>query len=151
MSKAELVRAMQAEQGRSVSHAYLSQLEGGARIHLSAGSRDLLARFFKVHPGYLVDDPPGYQTEIASAALLERDSLTTWLANRAQEQQHDPVVYRVLLRLSRLDDPRRYLAVMDDLLDEPIEWLEELAPNRSGSSANRPRPARADRRIGSGH
>src|SRR4051812_40261882 len=64
LTKAEVARAMRAELGQGVSHAYLSQLEGGRRVHLSATTRDLLARFYKVHPGYLVDDPPDYQTEI---------------------------------------------------------------------------------------
>ena len=133
LTKAEVVRAMQAELGSAVSHAYLSQLESGARIHLSAHTRDLLARFFKVHPGYLVDDPPGYQTEIGSAALLESDNLRTWLANRAEEQRADPLVFRFLLRLSRLEDPRRYLALFDDLLDLPFELLERMATAAGGA------------------
>jgi len=93
---------------------------------LSVHSRELLARFFKVHPGYLVDDPPGYHTEILSAPLLEPDSLRSWLVNRAEEQRSDPLVYRVLLRLSELHDPRRFLAMLDDLLDVPSERLEQV-------------------------
>src|SRR3954454_3791013 len=100
LTKAELVRAMRRELGQGLSHAYLSQLESGARVHLSAHSRDLLSRFFKVHPGYLVADPPGYQTEIASRELIEAgDGLATWLANRAEERREDPLIYRFLLRL----------------------------------------------------
>jgi len=120
------VRAMHAELGSGLSHAYLSQLESGARVHLSAASRDLLARFFEVHPAYLVDDPPGYQAEIVSAPLLEPDRLRSWLANRAEEQRSDPLVYRLLLRLSQLDDPRRYVALFDDLLDLPLDVVECL-------------------------
>jgi hypothetical protein len=129
---------MREEQGEAVSQAYLSQLESGARIHLSANSRDLLARFFKVHPGYLVDDPPDYQVEIASAALLDLDGLQAWLANRAEEQRGDPLVYRLFLRLSRLENPRLYLALLDDLLDFPIEVVEaavsDLVASRAGGS-----------------
>src|SRR3712207_8370061 len=44
--------------------SYLSQLESGQRRHLTAPTRELLARFFKVHPGYLVGDPDGYETTI---------------------------------------------------------------------------------------
>jgi transcriptional regulator with XRE-family HTH domain len=136
LTKAELVRAMRRELGSGLSHAYLSQLESGARIHLSAHSRALLSGFFKVHPGYLVDDPPGYQTEIASPALLDAgDALSVWLANRAEERRDDPLVYRLLLRLSRHEQVRRYLALFDDLLDLPVEtiegWLQVGAPSEA--------------------
>jgi len=132
MSKADVVRAMHSELGSGLSQAYLSQLESGARVHLSAQSRELLSRFYKVHPGYLVDDPPGYQTEIASTALLdERDALDVWLTSRAEERRDDPLIYRFLLRLSRESEARRYLALFDDLLDVPAEtielWLESGA------------------------
>ncbi len=36
----------------------------------------LLAQFFKVHPGYLVDDPEGYQTELISDV---RGVRTSWI------------------------------------------------------------------------
>ena len=125
LTKAEVVRAMRRELGRGLSHAYLSQLESGARVHLSAHSRELLSRFFKVHPGYLVADPPGYQTEIASRELREDgDGLATWLVNRSDERRQDPLVYRFLLRLSRQAEPRRYLALFDDLLDLPPDRIE---------------------------
>src|SRR6059058_4449754 len=57
MTQMEVVKAMQEELHESISQAYLSQLEGGKRVHLTASSRDLLAKFFKVLPGYLVSDP----------------------------------------------------------------------------------------------
>lgn len=53
MTQGELVRALAEEQGESLSQSYLSQIESGARPHLRNESRKLLARFFKVHPGYL--------------------------------------------------------------------------------------------------
>ncbi|MGH2520575.1 MAG: transcriptional regulator, partial [Chloroflexota bacterium] len=39
MTKAEVLRAMRSEIGESVSHAYLCQLESGARTHMSPGTR----------------------------------------------------------------------------------------------------------------
>ena len=61
MSQQELARSIKKELGKSISQSYLSQIESGARPHLTNSTRMLLARFFKVHPGYLVDDPEGFQ------------------------------------------------------------------------------------------
>src|ERR1700694_4650946 len=76
MTQLELVRALREEIGKSgtkrnteksagkkrtISQSYLSQIENGARPHMTQSSRALLAKFFKVHPGFLVDDPDGYK------------------------------------------------------------------------------------------
>ena len=60
LTQSEIVRLLKKEQGQAISQAYLSQIESGARPHLTNSSRMLLAKFYKVHPGYLVDDPEGY-------------------------------------------------------------------------------------------
>ena len=59
MTQQEVVRAIKKEQRGTISQLYLSQIEGGSRPHLTNSTRLLLAKFFKVHPGYLVDDPEG--------------------------------------------------------------------------------------------
>ncbi len=56
LSKADVSRLMRAELGTGLSAAYISQLETGVRVHLSATTRDLFAAFFQVHPGHLVSD-----------------------------------------------------------------------------------------------
>jgi transcriptional regulator with XRE-family HTH domain len=56
MTQTEVATALRLELGLSLSQAYLSQLERGKRVHLSNTSREALARFFQVHPGYLVSD-----------------------------------------------------------------------------------------------
>src|SRR5215210_6353763 len=56
LTQAEVSKSVREELGGRISQSYLSQLESGARPHLTSGTRLLLARFFKVHPGYLVDD-----------------------------------------------------------------------------------------------
>ena len=66
MTQQEIVRSVKKELGKTISQSYLSQIESGARPHLTNSTRMLLARFFKVHPGYLVDDPEGYSTELLS-------------------------------------------------------------------------------------
>ena len=61
LTQAELVRAIRSELDETISQSYLSLIEKGSRKHLSNESRQLLAKFFKVHPGYLVSDPPGFR------------------------------------------------------------------------------------------
>ena len=46
MSQQEIVRAIAKEMKKSISQSYLSQLESGARPHLTNSSRMLLAKFF---------------------------------------------------------------------------------------------------------
>ncbi len=53
MTQQEISRAIEGEVGVRISQSYLSQIERGVRPHLTNTSRMALARFFKVHPGYL--------------------------------------------------------------------------------------------------
>ena len=62
LSQLEMARLIQKELGKSISQSYLSQIESGARPHLTNSTRMLLARFFKVHPGYLVTIPKVFRT-----------------------------------------------------------------------------------------
>src|ERR1700753_1967150 len=95
MTQQELVHAIAGEnKGRGISQSYLSQLESGARPHLTNTTRLLLARFFKVHPGYLVDDPEGYHEELGSDARTlyartQEDTLDLWLIAGAERFRRD--------------------------------------------------------------
>src|SRR3984957_10501729 len=89
MTQQELVRAIQADSNATngkatLSQSYLSQIESGARPHLTNTTRLLLARFFKVHPGYLVDDPEGYHAELLSDLRTTEDKLDLWLIAGAE-------------------------------------------------------------------
>ena len=80
MTQSEVVEAMKDEVGRGLSQAYLSQIENGARPHMTNTSRDLLAKFFRVYPGFLVDDPAGYSRELQSELLSMADAtVDSWL------------------------------------------------------------------------
>jgi hypothetical protein len=46
---------------------------------MTQSSRALLAKFFKVHPGFLVDDPEGYHTELTSDLRTTEGQLDVWL------------------------------------------------------------------------
>jgi transcriptional regulator with XRE-family HTH domain len=126
MTQVEVVKAMQEELGDSISQAYMSQLESSKRVHLTASSRSLLARFFKVHPSYLVSDPPGYSIDLQTDVEYETDRLNTWLAASAQEWYAEPVLHSFLLRLAESEEPRRYLELFQQLMGLSVDNLEAL-------------------------
>lgn len=126
MTQMEVVKAMQEELDESISQAYLSQIENGKRVHLTASSRDLLSRFFKVHPGYLVSDPLDFSTDLLTDMEQETDRLGTWLEANAEEWHGEPAIQAFFDRLGRVEEPRRYIAFFDQLMDVPVEKLETL-------------------------
>jgi transcriptional regulator with XRE-family HTH domain len=142
MTQQELVRAIRAEMDTAVSQSYLSQIESGTRPHLTNTTRLLLARFFKVHPGYLVDDPEGYHAELLSEARTlhtraDEDKLDLWLISGAERFRRDPELRRALLAAAQHEDTRRCLLLLAAILETPLladRLLEvlrpELAPRR---------------------
>src|SRR5260370_9629947 len=92
MTQMEVVKAMQEELHESISQSYLSQLEKGKRVHLTASRRDLLSRFFKVHPGYLVSDLPDFITDLLTDLDYETDRLGTWLRAIAAKCGGEPPI-----------------------------------------------------------
>lgn len=134
MTQQELARALKSESGKSLSQSYLSQIENGARPHLTNSSRMLLARFFKVHPGYLVDDPEGYHSELLSEVRVLEDTLDLWLIAGAERFRRDPEVRHALLQLAKHDDSRKCLVLLAAVLETPKlldRLLEVLKPERA--------------------
>jgi transcriptional regulator with XRE-family HTH domain len=119
LSQSELVRAIRAELGESISQSYLSLIEKGTRRHLSQESRQLLARFFKVHPGYLVSDPPGYHTELTSDVASVETALDRWLLDGATRFTHDPALSAALDRVATHAESRRCLVLLGEMLSMP--------------------------------
>lgn len=135
MTQQEMVKAIREDQGTSITQAYLSQVESGARRHLTDGTRMLLARFFKVHPGYLVNDPEGYHTELMSDVRAAEDSLDLWLVSGAERFVRDSEVSAALLRLARNEDSRKCLILLAAILEIPDladRLLQVLGPRREG-------------------
>src|SRR5216110_3455816 len=106
MTQQELVRAIQEsnqprpgsrKNGATISQSYLSQIESGARPHLTNTTRLLLAKFFKVHPGYLVDDPEGYNAQLMSDLGAFEDKLDLWLVSGAERFRKNVEVSKALL------------------------------------------------------
>ncbi|HKD09908.1 MAG TPA: helix-turn-helix transcriptional regulator, partial [Bryobacteraceae bacterium] len=89
LTQLEVARAIKKELKKPFSQSYLSQIENGTRPHLTNTTRMLLAKFFKVHPGYLVDDPEGYSTELISDLGALEDRLDLWLVSGAERFRAD--------------------------------------------------------------
>src|SRR5882672_3045599 len=106
MTQQELVRAVRKEQGKTISQSYISQIENGTRPHMTQSSRTLLAQFFKVHPGFLVDDPPGYHADLVSDLRTTEGKLDVWLLQGAERFANDPEVSDVLIKAARQKDTR---------------------------------------------
>lgn len=137
MTQQEVVAAMRKELRQNISQSYLSQIENGARPHLTNKTRLLLSNFFKVHPGYLVDDPEGFHTELLSDVRAQEDTLDLWLIQGAERFRSDPAVSRALLNVAKHDDSRRCLMLMDAILETPqlAERLLQVLRPQSGKSA----------------
>jgi len=119
LTQLEMVRLIREELGKSISQSYLSQIESGARPHLTNSTRMLLAKFFKVHPGYLVDDPDGFHTELVSDLGAIEDKLDLWLVNGAERFGTDPEVAQALLTVARHADSRKCLVLLGAILENP--------------------------------
>src|SRR6202158_3129656 len=119
LTQLEVVRLVQKELGKSISQSYLSQIESGVRPHLTNSTRMLLAKFFNVHPGYLVDDPEGYQTELLSDLGAKEDNLDLWLINGAERFRNDPEVAHALVTVARHADSRMCLVLLGAILENP--------------------------------
>jgi transcriptional regulator with XRE-family HTH domain len=143
LTQAEVSRAMQRELGKSVSQAYLSQIEKGIRPHLTNTTRMLLALFFRVHPGYLVGDPEGYHEELTSEIRTLEDKLDLWLVQGAERFRRDPDVHEALLAIAKQSDSRRSLVLLREILETPdlAERLFEVlkAPGKEGSTGSSPK------------
>jgi transcriptional regulator with XRE-family HTH domain len=140
MTQLEIVRALKHELGSSISQSYLSQIERGSRRHMTQSSRALLARFFKVHPGFLVDDPEGYHTELVSDLRTTEGKLDVWLLQGSERFAGDREVSDVLIKVARHQDTRGCFLLLGAILDTPglaERLLEALRPEAVRSNRHR--------------
>ena len=136
LSQQELVRAIAAETSQKLSQSYLSQIESGARPHLTNTTRQTLAQFFRVHPGYLVDDPEGYSPELQSELRNVEDKLDMWLVSGAERFRRDPELKQALLTLARHDHSRECLLLLEAIMETPglmLRLTEVLRPKLQGT------------------
>src|SRR5689334_23117512 len=118
----------------SMSQSYLSQIARPGLPHLTNSTRPLLAKFFKVHPGYLVRDAEGFQNELLSDLGAIEDKLDLWLVSGAERFDRDPELHQALLTVARHKDSRMCLVLLGEILENPglaerlIEVLRGPAP-----------------------
>jgi transcriptional regulator with XRE-family HTH domain len=142
MTQSEVVAAMKKELGRGLSQAYLSQIESGARPHMTNTSRDMLARFFKVYPGFLVDDPPGYSRELQSELRMADTTVDSWLYAGAEHFKADSELAHAIGTIAREPDSRGALLLLGEILRTPglAERLNEVLRPRAVVGSGHPPP-----------
>jgi transcriptional regulator with XRE-family HTH domain len=119
MTQLEVAQAMKREVGRGLSQAYLSQIESGMRPHLTHTTRDLLARFFRVYPGFLVDDPQGFSRELQSDLRTVDAKIDSWLFAGAEEFAADRELRNALLEIAEYEDSRKAVLLLAEILRTP--------------------------------
>src|SRR5258708_857677 len=109
MTQQEIVRAIGEELGRgkTISQSYLSQIENGARPHMTQSSRALLAGFLKVHPVFGVDAPGGYHMGLTSDLRPREGKLDVGLLKGWERLASAREVRNVMIRAARKRDTRR--------------------------------------------
>jgi len=140
MTQQELIRAIKKEMGKSISQSYVSQIESGGRRHMTQSTRSLLAKFFKVHPGFLVDDPEGYHTDLVSDLRTTEGKLDVWLLQGSERFASDPEVSDVMIKAARERDTRQCFILLGAILDTPglaDRLLEALKPETVLARSNR--------------
>jgi transcriptional regulator with XRE-family HTH domain len=136
MTQVEVAKAMKREVGRGLSQAYLSQIESGIRPHITHTTRELLARFFRVYPGFLVNDPEGYSADLQSDLRALDAKVDSWLFAGAEQFSSDAELRRALLDIAHHEDSRKVLLLLGEIVRTPglAERLGEvLHPESAGN------------------
>jgi len=137
LTQGEVSKAVREEQDGQISQSYLSQLESGARAHMTGPTRLLLARFFKVHPGHLVDDAEDLPPMRMRPRRELDDKLDLWLIDGSGDFADDRALSAALLRIAKHPHSRECLLLLGsfvenrELVDRLIEsFVPPQAPKR---------------------
>ena len=148
MTQQAVSAAIRDELGEQISQSYLSQIERGQRRHLTNTTRLILSRFFKVHPGYLVDDPEGFQNELLSDLGVTEDKLDLWLISGAERFSRDIDLHHALVTVAKHMDSRMCLILLGEILENPglAERLIEVLRGPAAAPVAAPVPTAKSRR-----
>ena len=118
LTQSEVSEGIAKDLGGKLSQSYLSQIESGARRHLTSETRLMLARYFRVHPGHLVDD---LDDAAAPVALIPRreldDKLDLWLIDGAEQFAMDVQLTRALIAIAKHEKSRECLMLLGSIVD----------------------------------
>jgi len=144
MTQLEVVQAMKRKLKKTLSQPYLSQIESGKRPHLTGPTRALLARFFEVHPGFLVDDPPGFDANLESDLRTSEGKLDVWLVHLAERFENDAPVSEALVRIAGQKDTRSAVILLGSILAAPDmeARVRRLLTQKAGALLEVPRRQR---------
>ena len=142
MTQGEVSKAVAGELDGRISQSYLSQLESGTRAHLTGPTRLLLARFFKVHPGHLIDDLGDMPPARPRPRREVDDKLDLWLIEGAEEFGDDRRLSNALLKIAKHPHSRECLALLASIVEN-----HELIDRLLDGLAPPPQPVRRKRRI----
>jgi hypothetical protein len=79
----------------------------------------LLARFFRVYPGFLVDDPEGFSSELQSDLRAADAKIDAWLLAGAEDFAVDPELSAAFRAIAAVDDSRKALLLLSEILRAP--------------------------------
>ena len=118
LTQSEVSEGIAKDLGGKISQSYLSQIESGARRHLTSETRLLLARYFRVHPGHLVDDLDDVAAPLALAPRRELDDdLDLWLVDGAERFAADAQLSRALIAIAKHEKSRECLVLLGSIVD----------------------------------
>ena len=131
LTQGEVVKAIREDHDGTISQSYVSQLESGSRTHMTANTRLLLARFFKVHPGHLVDDLDDMPAVRPVPRRELDDKLDVWLIEGSQDFPEDRRLSDALLKIAKHPQSRECLLVLGSLVENRAlidRLVEAFAP-----------------------
>jgi transcriptional regulator with XRE-family HTH domain len=144
LTQSEVSREFEREHGGKVSQSYLSQIENGTRPHLTATTRELLARFFRVHPGYLVSDMDGISLALGRVLRTTADDrLDHWLVDGAEQWVDYPALRNALLAIAKHPQSRKCLILFGSIV-ENRDLVDRLC---AGFDVRLDRPVKTRRRL----
>lgn len=138
LTQTEVAAGIRKDLAGGVSQSYLSQIESGNRPHLTATTRSLLAKFFKVHPGYLVDDPEDVHLPIKPRRGVD-ERVDNWLIDGAGQFDDDPQLSRALLALAKHEQSRECLVLLGSIVENKglIDRLVQRLSPQAGRARTR--------------
>ena len=120
LTQNEVSQGIREELGGRISQSYLSQIENGARRHLTNETRHLLARFFHVHPGHLVDDLDtghGHHHGSLKPRRALDDQLDLWLVAGSEEFGRDAELASAMIAIAKHEKSRECLVLLGSIVE----------------------------------